>query len=107
MNDTAQKPDIWPYRLSEIGKGSTKKNNQSMICLFGEKPSDSYDGMQYTGATNTTVENWSFSTLNCSNNSMLMHKRRGNFSFADGHLGMISRSNFLSASVDGNCWVWK
>ncbi len=107
MNNTTIKPTIWPYKISEIGKGSTKKNNQTMICLFGEKPSDSFDGMQFTGTTNTTVESWAFSTLNFSDKAMYMHKYRGNFSFADGHVGIISRANYLGATAEKNMWTWK
>lgn len=108
MDNGAQSPSVWPYRLGDIGKGSTKKNGVSTICLYGEKPSDTYDAsLRFTGTDNTTVENWSFSTLDFSNNSMVIHSFKGNFAFADGHVEIMKRSDFKGPAVDGNIWIWK
>lgn len=108
FNNATQYPVTWPYKLNQVGVGGTKGNTVSDIILYGEKPSDTYDAiLNFTETTNTTVETWNFCTLNFSQNAMVIHKLKGNFSFVDGHTRLIKYPEYKSAKSYANNWVWK
>ncbi len=101
-------PAQWGWKLEAIGRNSIYGNSSaSAISMLGERPgiNDDNDSV-FSGTANTTVDYWWFATMNSLSSTMTMHREKGNFSFIDGHVSSIRKSDFKDSTVTGNIWSW-
>lgn len=100
-------PVHWGFRLGSIGEGSIYGNDVSSIALLGERPGvDVNTAGQFTNNSLVRVEQWDYSTLDNSQQSMTLHDQKGNFLFGDGHVDSVLRREWKDQWQQGNIWAW-
>ncbi len=101
-------PYTFGWKISAVGRGSIYENSSaSAIAMVGERPGDTEDlSGTYSNTENTTVDYYYFCTINALSKSLLMHNKKANITFADGHVKSISYTDYKAADEKGNIWRW-